>query len=154
MASPKRQIALENELKQLNHINMIISDLIGSIKITKNNITRTNEATENTDKLVNQWIRILSQSQYTSETLQNPHWNGASEFDEEEIELKSAEEQELTVELNELLDENTVLSQKLRDKESKEKQEQQRLQAIAAKRHQELGLRNVPRKRLAQGKFR
>lgn len=147
MSSSKRQIALEKELQQLTAINQTVVTMIETIRSTQTNIMKTQESTGNTDKLLNQWIRILSQTNFTNEILQNPHWNGSTEIDDEEIELKLNEEQELTNDLNELINENNELSKNIDIKEQKEKMDEQRRRELLNRRHKELGLRSVPKRR-------
>lgn len=147
MSSSKRQIALEKELQQLTAINASVATMIEAIRSTQTNIMKTQESTENTDKLLNQWIRILSQTNFTNEILQNPHWNGSTEIDDEEIELKLTEEQELINDLNELINENSELSKTIEQKEQKEKLDENRRRELISRRHKELGLRSFPKKR-------
>ncbi|CUM52786.1 uncharacterized protein AC631_03037 [Debaryomyces fabryi] len=147
MSSSKRQIALEKELQQLTAINTSVATMIEAIRSTQTNIMKTQESTENTDKLLNQWIRILSQTNFTNEILQNPHWNGSTEIDDEEIEIKLNEEQELINDLNELINENSELSKTIEQKEQKEKLDENRRRELISRRHKELGLRSVPKKR-------
>lgn len=147
MSSSKRQLALEKELQQLTKINETVSTMIQAIRSTQTNIMKTQDSTENTDKLLNQWIRILSQTNFTNEILQNPHWNGLTEIEDGEIELKLVEEQQLMNELNGLDNENGELSKQMDIKEQKEKLDDKRRRELMSKRHKELGLRSVPRKR-------
>lgn len=147
MSSSKRQIALEKELQQLTAINESVATMIETIRSTQTNIMKTQESTENTDKLLNQWIRILSQTNFTNEILQNPHWNGSTEIDDSEIEIKLNEEQELINDLNELINENSELSKRIELKEQKAKLDENRRREVINRRHKELGLRSVPKRR-------
>lgn len=147
MSSSQRQLALEKELKQLKSINETVAIMIDTIKSTQTNILKTQESTGNTEKLLNQWIRILSQTNFTNDILQNPRWNGSGDIDDDEIEMKLLEEQELANELDELINENSELSKKIDLKEQMERVDEQRRRELANKRHKELGIRAAPRKR-------
>lgn len=147
MVSSTRQLALERELEQLININSVVGSLIDTIRVTQRNIVRTNEATQSTDKLLDQWIRILSQAKFTREVLQNVNWDGSPESEDDNVDLKLQEEQSLLNELNQLTQENKLLSDKLLEKHENERMEEQKRKDILNKRHRELGLRSVSRQR-------
>ncbi|CAK7891475.1 hypothetical protein CAAN1_01S05314 [[Candida] anglica] len=139
----KRQLALEKELAQLTDINNTVATLISTIQTTKSNISKTNNTTQNTDKLLDKWIKILSQTHFTQEIISKTHWSGTSGVSDEELEIKIEEERELVKNLQELENENQELEEKIRRKEEQESLDLQRKREISNKRHRELGLRNV-----------
>ena len=143
--SDTRQIALQKELKQLQAINTAISSLTSTIQLTKTNIAKTNETTRNSDKLLDKWIKILSQTHFTQEIILKTHWTGSSGISDEELDKKIEEEKELLKNLEELENENQLLEEKIKEKESKENQDFQRKQELLSRRERELGLRGIPR---------
>lgn len=141
--SEARQLALEKELKQLELINSTVSSLLSTIQTTKVNIQKTNQTTENTDKLLDKWIKILSQTHFTQNIILKPHWTGISGTSDEELNKKIAEENQLIKDLEELENENQRLEERLISKESQEQQDAQRRRDLLGKRQRELGLRNL-----------
>lgn len=111
-----RQIALERELEQLTQINKVIGDVITTISKTGDNIGTANESIENTNQLLNQWIRILSQANYTKDIINNGSWQGENENDN--IESKLQHEQELIEQVNELMKEQRQLQTKITNKQN------------------------------------
>lgn len=111
-----RQIALERELEQLTQINKVIGDVITTISKTGDNIGTANESIENTNQLLNQWIRILSQANYTKDIINNGSWQG--ENDNDDIESKLQHEQQLIEQVNELMKEQRQLQTKITNKQN------------------------------------
>lgn len=110
-----RQEALDKELQQLKQINHIVGDIITSVRTTHENLGTTNESMENTNKLVDQWIRILSQADYTKEMLLNLDWQGDDDINQK-IDDKLEKEKELQQVIDNLVRENTQLTNKLAEK--------------------------------------
>ncbi|EDK39660.1 hypothetical protein PGUG_03758 [Meyerozyma guilliermondii ATCC 6260] len=112
-----RHAALEKELRQLETVNAAVSDLIGTLRTTRQNIAITHEATDDTQKLLNKWVQILSQTNFTRDILTNPHW----QLEEEEgyIESRLQQEKELTETLASLRQDNEELTRKLEARETK-----------------------------------
>lgn len=146
--SAKRQLALEKELEQLVKVNSAVDSMISTIQQSQVNIHKTKQSTDHTGKLLEDWIRILSQTSFTNEILNNPKWNGKFGQDEEEEELdleaKLDQEQALINELNNLENENSQLLRKLEAKEQQDALDV-RTRELAGKRQRELGLGRRPR---------
>lgn len=147
MSGSKNQVALEKELEQLVSINEAVGAIIKTIKKTQGNLKKIDESTENADKLLTQWIRILSQANFTKETLQNPHWNGNIDLEDDSLDAKLTREQELIEEAHQLDRDNSELEKALEEKKRKDALEAEKSRELMKKRHNELGLRNLPRKR-------
>ncbi|RLV83387.1 hypothetical protein JA9_002846 [Meyerozyma sp. JA9] len=112
-----RHAALEKELTQLETVNAAVADLISTLRTTRQNIAITHEATDDTQKLLNKWVQILSQTNFTRDILTNPHW----QIEEEEgyIESRLQQEKELTETLASLRQDNEELTRKLEAREAK-----------------------------------
>ncbi|ODV78996.1 uncharacterized protein CANTADRAFT_21778 [Suhomyces tanzawaensis NRRL Y-17324] len=127
--------ALERELAQLERINSTISRLISTIRTTHTNIDSMNESSNNTHILLDQWIRILSQTNFTHEII-NDGWNGETADVEGLAEL----EKSLLEELASLEDENGALRRKIDEKEKERQETESKQEEIATRRRRELGL--------------
>lgn len=142
--SSDTQLALEKELEQVKRINQVVGRLINTIQVTGTNIQKTNEASQNTSILLNQWIRILSQTNFTNEIINNEVWNGKNiDITEDEIEEKLQAESKLEEELRALNKENETLNRKIEIKESEKKQAESKRNELINKRRNELGLGNT-----------
>lgn len=143
-SSNNRQLALERELSQLSKINDTVSNLIDAIKTTSSNIQQTNRATQNTKTLLNQWIRILSQANFTNEIINDDNWNGKNiSVTEDEIEYKLNLEKQLDETYRKLIMENEELSRKIESKENEKTRTEIRGREMSARRMNELGLSHV-----------
>lgn len=78
-----RAKALEHELDQLEQVNSIIDNVIQSMDATSSHIDIMNSTTESTNKLLDLWIKILSQTSYTTELLNEKNWKGVTRQEEE-----------------------------------------------------------------------
>lgn len=107
-----RDLALERELDQLTHANNTIARLINSIQTTLNNVQRMNSSANNTDALLDQWVRILSQTQFTSQIINDQRWDGSKEEKEEVV-----DEVKLVKELEDVEKENKELEDKIEESE-------------------------------------
>lgn len=140
--SAKRQLALEKELAQLVKVNAAVDSMISTIQQSQINIQKTKESTDHTGKLLEDWIRILSQTSFTNEILNNPKWNGKYGNEEEEemdLETKLDQEQALITELKNLENENSHLLKKINAKEQHEAQDS-RTRELDSRRQRDLGL--------------
>lgn len=110
----ERQRLLKRELAQLTEINGVMDHLIDSIKTTQVNVHKSEVATDHTASLLEKWIRILSQTSFTSEVLRNPKWDGnPEEINDDELDAKLNQEQALLDELARLDAENAALHARL-----------------------------------------
>ncbi|KAK6459377.1 DASH complex subunit Duo1-domain-containing protein [Scheffersomyces xylosifermentans] len=146
--SPNRQIALERELTQLTRINSTIANLIETVKFTNSNIAKINESGNNTHTLLDQWIRILSQTNFTHDIINDPNWNGVEDQQdddtvERELAQKSALEQQLLNDLSKLESENSDLAKRIENRENEKELINQRKNEMLNRRKRELGLYNV-----------
>ncbi|ABN68000.1 predicted protein [Scheffersomyces stipitis CBS 6054] len=142
-----RQVALERELAQLIRINSTVANLIETIKYTHSNIAKINESGNSTHTLLDQWVRILSQTNFTHDIINDRTWNGKEdqELEEEDDDLAQKEilEQQLLNQLSKLEAENSELSTKIETKEQEHEQARQRRNDILVQRKRELGLYTV-----------
>lgn len=146
--SAKRQLALEKEYQQLLKVNDTMDTLINTIQKSQVDITKTKNSANHTTILLEKWIQILSQTEFTNKVLNNPKWDGTfgvneilnDEAQDIKIEEKLNEEQLLIDELNRLENENDHLTNTLSAKEIRENELQQRRNDLASKRQRELGL--------------
>lgn len=109
-----RQAALEKELRQLEAVNATTSDLIQTLRTTRQNIRAAHDATDDTQQLLNKWIRILSQTNFTRDILTNPRWQ--IDDDDKYVESRLEEERQLAETLALLRLENEELTRKLETK--------------------------------------
>ncbi|KAK6463617.1 DASH complex subunit Duo1-domain-containing protein [Scheffersomyces coipomensis] len=155
--STSRQLALERELAQLNRINSTIANLIQTIKFTNNNINKLNDASESTHTLLDQWIRILSQTNFTHDVINDKVWKGVTpkgdtegidgedddgDDDEEDDDFddKLQLEQELLKQLQSFDAENDKLEQRIESKDYERSNQLNRDTDLNNKRRRELGL--------------
>ncbi|KAI5805531.1 DASH complex subunit Duo1 [Peziza echinospora] len=73
-----RDAVLRAELAGVRQINKVIEGVIGSLDKAKANMETVASTVNNADKLLNLWIRILSQTEHTQRLILNGHWEGAS----------------------------------------------------------------------------
>lgn len=104
-----RQVALERELEQLTHINGVVAKLIATIDTTHTDINANNDTIDHTNRLLNQWIRILSQTNYTKDLIHKLNQSPYNEDVEKEIGEKRARVGELQRRLGELRRENELM---------------------------------------------
>ncbi|CCH47087.1 DASH complex subunit [Wickerhamomyces ciferrii] len=79
----ERNEALQHELQQLEQINSTIDGVLGSFHKASSDLDKVLHATESTDKLLDIWIRILSQTSYTTKLLSDKNWKGTTRHEEE-----------------------------------------------------------------------
>ncbi|KAG9302525.1 hypothetical protein G9A89_007229 [Geosiphon pyriformis] len=68
--------ALQQEYNDLIEINRIFSKVNENLDQTRNKLRRFTSTVEQTDKLLDLWINILSQSVHTQHVLSDPSWEG------------------------------------------------------------------------------
>lgn len=85
--------ALERELDQLNRINDVIDNVIISMEASSSNIDIVLSTTESSNKLLDLWIKILSQTSYTNSILSDKNWKGITKSEENyQSQLKKLDE--------------------------------------------------------------
>lgn len=107
--SSKHQLALEKELLQLTAINSTVESVISTVRITQKNILKAKVATDHSGKLLEEWIKILSQADFTNRVFSDPDWNGLIEDARGGYSLKMGVREDLRQELLELNSENAAL---------------------------------------------
>jgi hypothetical protein len=120
-----RQQLLQAELDQIRQTNDVIEGMIESIEKTSSHLDVVLTTTQNVDKLLDMWTRILSQTEHTQRLLFNHSWQGLARDDELHEQRQEMLQRKLEVERQEL--------------ERKKKLEEQRLkkeQELAEKRRQ------------------
>lgn len=109
-----RQIALEKELEQVTNLNAMVDNLLTTIRKSQLNIATTKTATDSTSALLEDWIKILNQTRFASNALQDPRWEGPRDDDTDVNNDKDlAQEAQLEAELRALEDENAKLQGRL-----------------------------------------
>lgn len=109
-----RQLTLEKELEQVSSLNKAVDSLLATIRTTQKDIATTKNATDSTSALLEDWIRILNQTTFANNALQNPLWEGAKDEDlEDQNEHILSQENQLEAELKVLEQENQRLQAKL-----------------------------------------
>ncbi|KAF5112800.1 hypothetical protein DV454_003988 [Geotrichum candidum] len=80
----EHQARLEQELEQIRQVNDVTEGVIESLKVTELNLDVRNVlmGAQNADKLLDKWVRILSQTEHTQRLLFNKGWHGATRDDE------------------------------------------------------------------------
>lgn len=106
-----RQATLEKELRQLNDLNKMADLLLETINKTQQNIASSKSATDSTSALLESWIKILNQSKFVSDLLEDPSWKGG--VDIEASNGLDSEEAKLNAELQALEKENSTLQRRL-----------------------------------------
>lgn len=141
-----RQAALERELEQLVKINSTVSNLISTIRLTRSNISRMNNSNNNTHDLLDQWIRILSQTNFTHEMINDSSWNGVESNKMAEVDETDDSEERLEQELERIQSENKLLQLKIDQKTAEREARESRANEVLNRRRKELGL--MPRSRV------
>lgn len=141
-----RQAALERELEQLVKINSTVSNLISTIRLTRSNISRMNNSNNNTHDLLDQWIRILSQTNFTHEMINDSSWNGVESNKMAEVDETDDSEERLEQELERIQSENKLLQLKIDQKTAEREARESRANELLNRRRKELGL--MPRSRV------
>lgn len=109
-----RQTTLEKELEQVTSLNKAVDSLLDTIRTAQQGISTTKNATDSTSALLEDWIRILNQTTFANNALQNPLWEGVKDEDvEDQNEHFALQEKNLEAELTVLEQENRKLQAKL-----------------------------------------
>lgn len=144
--STGRQFALERELAQLTRINSTVANLIQTIKFTNTSVDKMNDSSNNTHILLDQWIRILSQTNYTNSIIENRNWHGIESNKEVEdesddgYELRLRYERDLLEQLREVEDDNAKLRDRIEKRDEERNKIERRSKEIGDRRRRELGL--------------
>lgn len=117
----ERSEALSSELQQLKKFNSSVSHIASAIATSTSNIHTMISTTESTNKLLDLWIKILSQTGYTAEILNNSSWTG-KENDELEKQQKRFDE------LNRVYNEEKQRRELLKQAELKKKAQAEKRQ--------------------------
>lgn len=117
--------SLQKELEQVKNLNSTVDLLIDTARNTRSKILTLKGATNSTSALLEDWIRILNQTQFTRSVLEDPQWKGpdGDEFDHETYLKKEAE---LEAELRAIEADNEKLSANLNQLQNSEEQLKQR----------------------------
>ena len=142
-SNSRRHEALQNELRQLKAINGAVSDVLTTIQTSSTNVQKLNKTTESSHKLLDKWIKILSQTHFTQEIILKTHWTGSSGVSDEDLEKKIQQERDLLKQLEELENENQKLEEKLMQRQAQEVLDALRRRNLYQKRQSELGLRSL-----------
>lgn len=85
--------------------------LLDTIRITQQNIATSKQATDSTSALLEDWIKILNQTKFVGDALEDPSWKGMP--DSENPGATNTQETQLNAELRALEEENMALQHKL-----------------------------------------
>lgn len=145
--STGRQFALERELAQLTRINSTVANLIQTIKFTNTSVDKMNDSSNNTHILLDQWIRILSQTNYTNSIIDNRNWHGIEsnkevedENNEDGYELRLRYERDLLEQLKDVEGDNAKLRDRIEKRDDERTKIEKRSKEIGDRRRRELGL--------------
>ena len=145
--STGRQFALERELAQLTRINSTVANLIQTIKFTNTSVDKMNDSSNNTHILLDQWIRILSQTNYTNSIIDNRNWHGIEsnkevedENNEDGYELRLRYERDLIEQLKDVEGDNAKLRDRIEKRDDERTKIEKRSKEIGDRRRRELGL--------------
>lgn len=116
--------SLEAELEHLQKLNSTVDLLLDTVKNTLTKIHTIKGATDSTAVLLDDWIRILNQTQFTQAVLQDPQWQGPESEDPESVDY-TLREAALEAELREIELENDRLASTLQKTEDQLQQRQQ-----------------------------
>lgn len=149
-------LALEKEFEQLVKINSLVNSVIKTMEIISTDIDKINESSRNSQTLLDQWIKILSQTNFTNKIIDDLNWNGI--YSNKILEKNAEEEEENTHEiredkllfheqnLNQLIDtielENINIKKDIENIEMEEKNRQNKSKELLEKRRRDLGLTN------------
>lgn len=116
--------SLEAELEHLKELNTTVDLLLDTVRSTLTKIHTIKGATDSTAVLLDDWIRILNQTQFTQAVLKDPQWQGPESDDVEPVDY-SRREATLEAELREIEAENDRLASTLQRTEDQLQQRQQ-----------------------------
>lgn len=109
-----RQASLEKELEQATKLNSMVDSLLATVRKTQHNISSTKTATDSTSALLEDWIKILNQTRFATNALQDPLWEGPKDDENDgNGEQVLVQEAQLELELRALESENNSLKVKL-----------------------------------------
>lgn len=105
-----------------------------------------NNSNNNTHDLLDQWIRILSQTNFTHEMINDSSWNGVESNKMAEVDETDDSEERLEQELERIQSENKLLQLKIDQKTAEREARESRANEVLNRRRKELGL--MPRSRV------
>lgn len=98
ITAEERQQTLEAELEQVRQVNDVMDGVNEAIEKSESDLDVVLNTVQNTDKLLDMWVKILSQTEHTQKLLSDPNWQGLTRDDELQAEREAAlarkEEQE------------------------------------------------------------
>jgi hypothetical protein len=89
----ERQAALESELDRVSRLNDVLRSVIKAIDTAQGNVQQIIQTAQDTDKVLDRWVAIMSQTEHTYQLLRNPQWQGASK--DLEVQAEKARQREL-----------------------------------------------------------
>lgn len=106
-----------------------------------------NDSSNNTHILLDQWIRILSQTNYTNSIIDNRNWHGIEsnkevedENNEDGYELRLRYERDLLEQLKDIEGDNAKLRDRIEKRDDERTKIEKRSKEIGDRRRRELGL--------------
>ncbi|KAA8916553.1 hypothetical protein TRICI_001307 [Trichomonascus ciferrii] len=86
----ERQQTLEAELEQVRQTNDVMDGVNEAIEKAENDLDVVLNTVQNTDKLLDMWVKILSQTEHTQKLLFDSNWQGLTRDDELQAEREAA----------------------------------------------------------------
>ncbi|KAL7267033.1 hypothetical protein RUND412_010396 [Rhizina undulata] len=74
-----RDEALRVELAGVRQLNKVVEGVVASLKKSKENMEAVSTTVDNANKLLDHWIRILSQTEHTQRLIFNGRWEGGTQ---------------------------------------------------------------------------
>lgn len=86
----ERQQTLEAELEQVRQTNDVMEGMNEAIEKAENDLDVVLNTVQTTDKLLDMWVKILSQTEHTQKLLFDSNWQGLTRDDELQAEREAA----------------------------------------------------------------
>ncbi|GEQ70387.1 hypothetical protein JCM33374_g4064 [Metschnikowia sp. JCM 33374] len=106
-----RELALSKELENLKKLNASVDSLLASVQKVNTDVTASKKATDNSAALLEDWVQILNQTRFVSESLRNPEWKGTPEAETDDAtDASLSRERQIEAELSAMEAENDRLA--------------------------------------------
>lgn len=128
-----RNEQLLRELQQLQQINSVVANVNHMLHHTKANINTLNESTGITQHLLDKWVRILNQTNYNQQLIQEMNQQkvldeelGVDSDEETDIDEKLQREKELIAQIEALKQKDEAIKDRIKRKEEGEEGDRKR----------------------------
>ncbi|BFZ65184.1 hypothetical protein YB2330_006347 [Saitoella coloradoensis] len=129
-----RDAHLQAELAGVRALNNTIKTVLSSLQATESNMTHVAETVHSTNRLLDLWIRVLSQADHTQRLLLDSRWQGASaDLERVEAETLYAQQQREREQAARIAAERARAEAEVREREARQRAEEERVaRAVAA----------------------